>query len=98
MAFLAKDSRPRLTGAASHDAIRVTAKQHGYFPKTFVWRGRSREVEAVERCWTVPGRGRFGLPGAIEQHCFRVRCKDGTYQLVQDLKHNAWFIERRVVR
>lgn len=95
MAFLARESRPRDTRAASHDPIRVTARQHGYFPKTFVWRGRSHEIEAVERCWTIPGRGKFGLAGGIEQHCFRVRCAEATYQLVQDLRHNAWYIERR---
>ncbi len=95
MAFLAKDSRPRVTGAGRHDPIRVTAKEHGYFPKSFVWRGQRHDVQAVERCWTIQGR----TLGRIEQHCFRVRCEDGTYQLVQDLKRNAWFIERgRVAR
>ncbi len=97
MAILGRDSSPQARGTG-RDTIRVTAKQHGYFPKTFVWRGRSHEIEAVERCWTVAGRGRAGFPGRIEQHCFRVRCEEGTYHLVQDLKNNAWYIDRRAPR
>ncbi len=92
MAFLARDSRARLRGASTHDPIRVTAKQHGYFPKTFVWRGRSHDVQAVERCWTLQGRGERVQ---VAQHCFRVRCAEGTFQIVQDLRDNAWYIERR---
>ncbi len=93
MAILAQEV-PRRHGS-SNDPIRVTAKQHGYFPKAFVWRGQQHTIEAVERCWTVPGRTWLGRPGAIARHCFRVRCPEGTYHLYQDLADNSWYIDRR---
>jgi len=37
----------------NREAIDVTAKEHGYFPKAFTWRGRRHAVSAVEQCWTV---------------------------------------------
>jgi hypothetical protein len=76
------------------EPIRVTALQHGYFPQTFIWRGRRHTVEAVERCWTLAGPRWFGRPARIERHCFRVRCAEGRYDLVQEIGSNAWTLQR----
>jgi len=56
-------------------------RRHGYFPKTFVWRGQRYDVYAVERCWTVSRPPLFpphwGGGKGVERHCFRVRCSFG---------------------
>ena len=82
------------------EPIEMRERRHGYFPKTFVWRGHRYEVDAVERCWTVSRRGRGGR---VEQHRFRVRCsfgpaqdrREGTFELYQDVRHNTWHIHSR---
>jgi hypothetical protein len=82
--------------AARHgDPIRVTALRDGYFPQTFVWRGRRHAVVAVERCWTLAGRHWPGRPARIARHCFRVRCAEGTFDLVQELASNSWTLQTR---
>ncbi|HET89740.1 MAG TPA: hypothetical protein ENN99_03235 [Chloroflexi bacterium] len=68
-------------------------RRHGYFPKTFVWRGHQYDVQAVERCWTVSRRG-WG--GRVDQHRFRVRCREGTFELYQDVHHNTWHMQQQV--
>ena len=73
------------------EAIDMRARRFGYFPRTFVWRGREFSVEAVERCWTTGSR-RNG--GRTERHYFQVRCAEGTFDLFQDLIHNTWHIAR----
>ena len=75
------------------EAIDMRARRHGYFPKTFVWRGHKYNVRAVERCWTVSRRGRGGR---VEQHRFRVRCREGTFEVYQDVRHNTWHMQRQV--
>ena len=50
-------------------------------------------VYAVERCWTISRRGRGGR---VEQHRFRVRCREGTFELYQDVRHNTWHMQRQV--
>ena len=67
-------------------------RRHGYFPKAFVWRGHRYDVHAVERCWTIARRG-----GRVDRHCFRVRCREGTFEVYQDARHNTWHLQRRVV-
>ncbi len=71
------------------EAIDMRARRFGYFPRTFVWRGREFQVEAVERCWTTASR-RNG--GQLDRHYFQVRCAEGTYNIYQDLRHNTWHI------
>ena len=73
------------------EAIDMRARRFGYFPRTFVWRGREYSVEAVERCWTTGSR-RNG--GHMDRHYFQVRCAEGTFDLFQDLIHNTWHIAR----
>jgi hypothetical protein len=75
----------------SGEAIRMQAKRFGYFPRTFVWRGREYNVEAVERCWTTGSR-RNG--GQMQRHYFQVRCPEGKFDLYQVIAHNTWHIAR----
>lgn len=76
------------------EPIEMRERRHGYFPKSFIWRGSRYDVHAVERCWTVSRRG---LDGKVERHCFRVRCREGTFEVYQDLRHNTWHIQRRTL-
>ncbi len=85
-----RDDHKRRRGA---EAIEVRERRHGYFPKSFVWRGRRYEVYAVERCWTVSRRN--GGNG-VERHCFRVRCPEGVFEVYQDVRHNTWHLQRQV--
>ena len=70
------------------EAIDMRSRRFGYFPRTFMWRGVERQVEAVHRCWTTGPRG-----GQMNRHYFHVRCADGEYTLYQDLTHNTWHIQ-----
>ena len=71
------------------EAIDMRARRFGYFPRTFVWRGREFQVEAVERCWTTASRRKSGQ---MDRHYFQVRCAEGTFNVYQDLTHNTWHI------
>ena len=79
--------------ARINEPIAVTAKDHGYFPRAFVWRGRRHTVQAVEQCWTV---ARKHWLGRIEQHCFRVRTAEATFEISQDLGRDTWQLDRLV--
>lgn len=87
-----RKKRGRSTGSRRRaESIEMQKRQHGYFPKLFVWRGKRYHVQAVERCWTVSRRS---LGNRVERHCFRVRCSEGTFELYQDARHNTWHISR----
>ncbi len=75
------------------EPIEVQQRRFGTFPKTFMHRGRIYTVQAVERCWTVSKRG-----GRVERHHFRVRCRQGTFELYQNVQHDTWYLKRRVAR
>ena len=77
----------------SAEPIDMRERKHSYFPKAFVWRGHRYNVHAVERCWTVSRRSR---DGRVEQHRFRVRCREGTFEVYQDVRHNIWYMQRQV--
>ncbi len=62
--------------------VEIEEKRFGYFPKAFCWRGKRYDVQAVERCWTIPRR--------TPRLCFRVRCAEGTFDLFQDIRANTW--------
>ncbi len=62
--------------------VQVEEKRFGYFPKTFRWRGKSYNVDAVERCWNA----RRYAPSL----CFRVRVGEGMYDLYQNVRDNTW--------
>ena len=84
-----KSSRTRARRPARRgEAVRMESKRFGYFPQTFVWRGRRYDVHAVEQCWTVSRRWVWD----VERHCFRVRCAEGTFELYQDAKRNTWHV------
>lgn len=75
------------------EPIEMRERRHGYFPKSFIWRGHRYDVHAVERCWTVSRRSRGSR---VERHCFRVRCREGTFEVYQDVRHNTWHLQREV--
>jgi len=68
--------------SARGEAVEIQEKRFGYFPQRFKWRGVSHLVQAVERCWTKTGK--------TAQLCFRVRCKEGIFDLVQNVKTDIW--------
>ena len=73
------------------EPIAVTSKQHGYFPKAFVWRGERHAVQHVESCSTSTRKHLFG---AVQRHIFRVRTAEATYELSQDITRDTWQLER----
>ena len=66
----------------NRQAVEIEEKRFGYFPKRFRWHGKSYSVEAVESCSTRVQRS--------PQFCFRVRCREGVFDLIQDVKANTW--------
>jgi len=74
----------------NREAIDVTAKEHGYFPKTFTWRGRRHAVSAVEQCWTV---AEHDWMRRVSKHCFRVRMGEAHYVVSHDVKRDKWYVE-----
>jgi hypothetical protein len=87
---LSVSSRTRKLFHRQDEPIRMEAKRFGFFPQTFVWRGRRYEIQAVEQCWTVSRRGIWD----VERYCFRVHCAEGSFDLYQDVKHNTWHVNR----
>jgi len=82
-------AKRRKQGTGGAEPIEMQERQHGYFPKVFMWRGQRYDVRAVERCWTISRRV-WG--NRVERHCFRVRCREGAFELYQDTRHNTWHI------
>lgn len=91
--------RPRSAAAVRRhrwpegEPIEMRERRYGYFPKAFISHGRRYDVYAVERCWTS-SRHRRGR--RMVRHYFRVCCREGTFDLYQDARHNTWHLERRV--
>lgn len=73
------------------EPITVTSKQHSYFPKAFLWRGKRHTIQAVEACATTTRQHMFG---AVQRHVFRVRTAEATYELSQDIRRDTWQLER----
>jgi len=71
-----------LTRTKRFQAVEVKEKRFGYFPHVFRWRGKHYDVQAVERCWT--------RTHAAPQLCFRVRCREGMFDLYQNVRDNTW--------
>ncbi len=80
----ASEAGTRRSRAARGEAIEIEEKRFGYFPQRFLWRGKAHEIQAVERCWTKTGRN--------AQMCFRVRCREGVFDLTQHVASNVWTI------
>jgi len=64
------------------NAVEIQEKRFGYFPKVFRWRGKRYDVQAVERCWNATRHS--------PQLCFRVRCREGMFDLCQNVRDNTW--------
>ena len=75
-------ARVKPTRRGAREAVEIQEKRFGYFPKRFRWRGKVYAVEAVERCWTSTRR--------TPRLCFRVRCREGAFELFQDVQLNTW--------
>jgi hypothetical protein len=75
-------SNPKRNRSVRNDAVEVLEKRFGYFPHQFQWRGHIHNVQSVERTWTKMGR--------VAQLCFRVRCREGIFDLTQNAKTNIW--------
>jgi len=78
-----------------HEQIMVVKKRFGYFPQTFLWRGKTFEVLATEKCQTELKRSLFNR---VERHHFRVNCAEGTFELFQDILNNTWHIKQSRTR
>ncbi len=77
-----KPVRLKRVRRGTREAVEIQEKRFGYFPKRFRWRGQVYDVEMVERCWTKMR----GNP----QLCFRVKCREGSFELFQDVRANTW--------
>ena len=78
---------------SAHEPVEVQQKRFGYFPKTFRWRGKRYSVQSIERCWAQRRLGfrkhtLFTKPYLY----FRVRCREGIFDLAQDIHADAWRI------
>lgn len=66
------------------EAVEIQEKRFGYFPKVFRWHGKRYDVQVIERCWTVSK--------SAPRLYFRVRCREGIFDLYQDLHANTWHL------
>ena len=73
----------------SREPIRLLALHHGYFPRRFAWRGQNYAIDTVERAWTEVRSG-----GTVEGYRFRVRCAEGTFELLQEAASKRWYLIR----
>jgi hypothetical protein len=76
-----------------HEPIVIASLLNGFFPESFVWRGRRHDVRAVESCRTEVRRN---WRGQVKRHYFRVRTEGAVFDLAQDVARNVWQIERIV--
>ena len=68
------------------ESAEMQEKRFGYFPKRFRWRGLVHDVIQVERCWTIMK--------PLPSFCFRVRCREGYYDLFHDVRTNSWEVAK----
>ncbi len=71
------------------EPIRLISRRHNYFPQRFMWRGQNYSVNAVVRAWTKMQR-------KSTLHFFRVRYREGTFDICQDIRLNTWYMARQV--
>jgi len=76
-----------------HEPILLTARRHNYFPQRFMWRGKNYNVTAVQEVWTKMQR-RGTRRSAC--HYFRVKCREGTFDIFQDTTLNAWYLAAQI--
>ena len=78
--------RTRRTRRKGREAVEIQEKRFGYFPKRFRWHGKVYDVDRVVHCWTQM-RGNPHL-------CFRVLCREGAFELFQDVRANTWEVTK----
>jgi hypothetical protein len=61
-----------------------------YFPSVFRWRGRRFHAQSVERTWISWGK----LQRRSPRRFFLVRCREGAFELFQDLESGRWHLRR----
>ncbi len=71
------------------EPIRLLSRRHNYFPRRFMWRGEQYDVHHVVEAWTEVKRN-------TSRHFFRVRCREGIFEIYQDIPLNAWYLARQV--
>jgi len=74
-----------LTRTRREESVEMQEKRFGYFPKAFRWHGHRYDVQAVERCWTRAQK--------TPRLYFRVRCREGMFDLYQDVRANTWHLK-----
>ena len=79
----------KLTRRSQKEPIRLLARRHNYFPQRFMWRGKQYNVRTVERAWTKIKRNGT-------RHFFRVRCREGIFDIYQELPLNSWYLAKQV--
>lgn len=81
-------------GESEAEPIEMLKRRHAYFPEEFLWHGHRYRVFGVDRCWTVSRRnGRV----RTERLCFRVCCREGRFDLYQDVRFNTWHVQMQVL-
>jgi hypothetical protein len=80
-----------LNGRRIKEPVAVPSVQNGFFPKSFVWRGKRHVIRSIESCRTEVQRG---WRGRVQRHHFRVRSEGAVYELSQDLARDTWLLER----
>jgi hypothetical protein len=68
------------------ESIHLLARNHGYFPAAFRWRGRRFDVTVVDKCWTVHGPATHRM--------FQVRCAAGSFVLEHCVASDTWRVSR----
>jgi len=72
------------------ESVNMVERRFQYFPKVFRWRGRRFQAESVERTWISCGR----LQSRAARRFFLVRCREGAFELFQDLESGHWYLRR----
>ena len=73
------------------ETVEMIDRRFQYLPETFRWRGQRYDIDAVERSWTVAGRG---WRRHIQRRFYMVRCGEGVFEIFQDLKTGIWWLRR----
>ena len=74
------------------EPIALCEKRYNFLPQRFMYRGEERKVRRVEKVWAE--RATWRKP---PRQIYRVRCQDNQmFDLVHDVRLDAWYLERKV--
>ena len=74
------------------EPIALCEKRYNFLPQRFMYRGEERKVRRVEKVWAE--RATWRKP---PRQIYRVRCQDDQmFDLVHDIRLDAWYLERKV--